>query len=213
MGETVSVDTLMKKKFKIYGFQQELIDIIGEAEVGFSCLIYGASGNGKSTFAMILAKLLSLYGKVYFDSVEQGKSKSLQDLCKHVGMLDAGANFTIGDRDDYDEMMDKLLRNRARFVVIDSAQYMNLTVEQYKKMTETYKNKAFIIISWEEAGKPKGKACQAIEFMCDIKIHVKQGKAVIKSRFGATEPFLIPGVYEKFHKKETPKSSQLPLDL
>ncbi|TAE62454.1 MAG: hypothetical protein EAY68_08670 [Bacteroidetes bacterium] len=202
MGNTISVHTLLLKKYPVYGFDQELIDMIGEAERGFKMLIWGASGNGKSTFAAILLKKLTKYGKVYYNSIEQGEGKSIQDLANHtkLGECEKGS-FMFGDRDSYDEMVKKLKSNRCKFVVIDSLQYINLTVEHYKKLITEFPNKSFIIISWEgSGGNPKGEYAKSIRYMCDIKTYIKKGVALTDSRFGATMPWHIPGVYDKFHK-------------
>jgi len=199
MGNTISVTTLMSKKYRTHGFSPELVNIIGDAEVGFPMIIWGASGHGKSTFAAIICKHLAAYGKVYYNSIEQGEGKSIQDLCRHTGMISVGNNFTIGDKDSYDEMYDKLKKNRAMFCVIDSAQYCDLTLKQFMKLVNDFPNKSFIIISWEgNGGKPKGEHAKAIRYRCDVKVYVKEGQAFIDSRFGATLPFHIPGVYDKF---------------
>lgn len=104
----------------------------------------------------------------------------------------APGSFVIGNRDTYDEMVAKLKKNRAMFVVIDSAQYINLTTEQYKHLIKTFPKKAFIIISWEQVGgAPKGEHAKAIRYMVDVKTYVKNGIAKSDSRFGPTQPYQI----------------------
>lgn len=201
MGSSVSIHQIMKKKYKTFGFSQRLVSIIGDAEEGFKALVFGESGNGKTTFCALLCKDLSEYGKVYYNSVEQGEGKSIQDMAKHCKLDECAANsFVIGDRDNYGEMLKKIKANRCKFVVIDSAQYMNLTVEQYKEMTVLNKKKSFIIISWADGQSPKGEAAKAMRYMVDVKIRVHKGVAYVDSRFGATDPYKIPGLFEKFHK-------------
>ncbi len=202
MGNTISVHTLLGKKYPVYGFDSDLIEMIGEAEIGFKMLIWGASGQGKSTFAALLLKSLSKYGKVYYNSIEQGEGKSIQDLATHTGLgeCDKG-KFMFGDRDDFEQMMRKLKTNNSKFVVIDSLQYINLTVVQYKRMITAFPKKAFIIISWEGAGgNPKGEYAKSIRYMVDIKSYVKAGEVFTNSRFAATQPWKIPGLYDKFNK-------------
>ena len=193
MGETLSATSLAKMKFSVYHLSPKWINIIGLPERNFRMLIWGPSGSGKSTFAVELCKELAGHGKVYLNSVEQGKGKSLQDLINRVGMEDcAPGSFVIGNRDTYDEMVAKLRKNRAMFVVIDSAQYINLTTEQYKHLIKTFPKKAFIIISWEQVGgAPKGEHAKAIRYMVDVKTYVKNGIAKSDSRFGPTQPYQI----------------------
>lgn len=193
MGRTIGVSTLLKKEYKTYPLSQEWVAAIGPVEQCFKMLIWGPAGGGKTTFAMQLCKELARHGKVYYNSVEQGEGKSLQDVAMHVKMDECRpGRFMIGDRDTFDEMMDKLQRNRARFVVIDSAQYINLTTERYKRMIDKYPRKAFIIISWAGVGEqPKGEYAKAIRYMADIKTCVRNGVARSDSRFGQTKPHNI----------------------
>jgi septin family protein len=192
MGRTVGINELMKKTFKVYEFDQDLIDTIGHAERNFKMLVWGASGNGKTTFVAQLCKKLSQFGKVYYNSCEQGESKSIQDLAKSLTLTDCKpGTFVFGDRDTYDEMMKKLKGNRAKFVVIDSLQYMKLSIDRYKQMIEEYPRKAFIIIAWAQGSNPKGDAAESIRYMVDIKVYVKGGVAFAQSRFGVTKPHYI----------------------
>jgi RecA-family ATPase len=190
MGETLSATSLARMKFSVYHLSPKWINIIGLPERNFRMLIWEPSGSGKTTLAMELCKELASHGKVYLNSVEQGKGKSLQDLINRVGMGDcAPGSFVIGNRDTYDEMVAKLKKNRAMFVVIDSAQYINLTTEQYKHLIKTFPKKAFIIISWEQVGgAPKGEHAKAIRYMVDVKTYVKNGIAKSDSRIGPTQP-------------------------
>jgi energy-coupling factor transporter ATP-binding protein EcfA2 len=203
MGSSISIHSIMGKKYPTYDFTPELISIIGDAEKNFKMIVWGQSGNGKTTFVANLCKILTAYGKVYYNSVEQGEGKSIQDmarLCK-LDQCEKGS-FVIGDRDTFDEMVIKLETNRCRFAVIDSAQYMDLSIVQYKFLIQKFKRKSFIIISWEKGSEPKGEAAQAMRYMVDIKCRVHKGIAYVDSRFGATEPHHIPGLYEKFHKAQ-----------
>lgn len=193
MGRSFGVTALMTKKYPTYDLAQEWIDAIGHPEKNFKALIWGHPGQGKTTFALHLCKELSRHGKVYYNSVEQGEGKSLQDVVKLVAMNGCRKGSIIfGDKDTYDEMIDKLKKNRAKFIVIDSLQYSNLTKEQYKRLVSLYPKKAFIIISWEgSGGNPKGEYAKSIRFMVDIKIRVINGRTHVDSRFGPTKPYMI----------------------
>jgi thymidine kinase len=194
MGRTISAKEMLSKTYEVYEIAPEWQAVLGLPERNFRMLIWGPSGSGKTTFAMLLAKELSKLGKVYYNSIEQGEDKTLQDCLKLTQMQEVPASvFSIGDRDTYEEMMLKLKTNKARFVVIDSCQYLNLTTEQYKRMIKTYPKKAFIIVSWEQNGNPKGEYAKAIRYMVDIKCHVLNGLARCQSRFGATVPYRIFG--------------------
>ncbi len=193
MGKTISIDALLNRKYQTYDIAPDWISAIGLPERNFRMLVFGHPGNGKTTFVLKLCKELTKHGKVYYNSIEQGEGKSLQDVVSLVDFTDANKNnMKFGDRDSYDEMLEKLNDNRAKFVVIDSLHYMNLTTGQYKQMVAKYPKIAFIIIAWEgSGGKPKGEFAKAIHFMVDVKTHVKNGTAYTQSRFGATKPYHI----------------------
>ncbi len=178
---------------------------IGLPEIGFRMLVWGPSGNGKTTFVVQLCKALSELGRVYYNSTEQGEGRSIQKVLQQceVGACKPGS-FVLGDRDTYEEMVAKIgkPRQKTRFVVIDSVQYLKLRMEQYQHLVEAFPHIAFILISWEGTNKePLGAHARGIRYMVDIKTYVSKGVARSDSRFGATVPYqALPWV-----EKEAPK--------
>jgi hypothetical protein len=189
----IGVHSVLKNTYKTIGLDGEWVKYIGQPEENFKMIIYGKSGSGKTTYTMKLCKALAKLGKVLYNSSEEGEGKSIQDVLVRcdMGELPAGS-FMLGDRLSFQEMMQVIgMKRGPRIIVIDSLQYMKLTKDQYKIMTETFPKKAFIIISWSKGDVPQGEHAQGIEYMVDIKVFVKDGVAVARSRFGATEPFEV----------------------
>lgn len=192
MGKTISIQTLLQKSYPIVGLGEKWRKIVGDTEKGFKAIIWGASGSGKTTFALRFAKELTKHGKVYYNSTEQGEGKGLQDAARLTGCdTIRPGSLMLGDRDTFAEMYDKLKNNGAHFVFIDSVQYMRLTTGQYKKLIKDYPRKSFILISWEQNGEPKDQAAKDIRYMVDVKMRVHNGKTNVQSRFGPTLPFDI----------------------
>lgn len=193
MGRTISIDALLNKKYHTYPLSTEWVSAIGLPETNFRVLVYGFPGGGKTTFVLKLCKELAKHGRVYYNSIEQGEGKSLQDVVNLVEFpSEIRKNVKFGDKDTFDEMLIKIASLRAKFVVIDSRDFINLTTLQYKLMIEKFPRIAFVIVCWEgSAGKPKGEFAKAILHMVDIKVHVKKGIATAQSRFGATIPYKI----------------------
>jgi hypothetical protein len=100
-------------------------------------------------------------------------------------------NLLIGDRLDFKQLMAKLKTCRAKAVVIDSRDYMGLTIKQWIKLTDTYKNKSFILVCWEQSGKPAGKYAKDIEFTVGVVTHVKNFVAHTRGRYGIPKPYTI----------------------
>ena len=196
MGKLTSAREICARTYETWDALPEAWQrVIGLPEKGFSMIIWGASGSGKTTFTMHLCKALSALGRVYYNSIEEGEGRTIQNAFRRAGLDNVPAEkFALGDRHSYDEMVEELAkkRNRIQFVVIDSIQYLNLTQAQYKNLKALFPRKTFILISWEQpGGAPKREHAQAIRYMVDVKCYVKKGTAVADSRFGATEPFVI----------------------
>lgn len=193
MKKSIGIHSLLDSNFKEYDVNEKWKQIIGTPEQNFRMLIWGASGSGKTTFALQMLKYLTEFGKVYYNSVEQGKGKSLQQAAMHCKMdeIEAG-KFMIGDRDPLEDMIEKIKKTHPKFICIDSLQYINLTKEQYKRLIKLFPTKSFVIISWEDKGEqPKGQYAQDIRYMVDIKCYVRNKVAKCDSRFGPTVPYQI----------------------
>ncbi|MEO0626655.1 MAG: hypothetical protein AAFY91_06680 [Bacteroidota bacterium] len=195
----IGVNDLLKRKFDLYDFDGKWRASFGSPEKNFRALVYGDSGNGKTEFVVQLAKYLARFGKVYFDSFEQGISQSLKDAFIRNDMHEVAGNLVIGDKDSFEDLYYRMgARNSPKFCIIDSLDYMDLTADQYRQLVERYPHKSFIIISWSAGRKPKTQAAKDILYMVDIKIRVYEYKAFVASRFGGCEPYVIwPEYWER----------------
>lgn len=157
-------------------------------------IIWGNPGNGKSSFVMQLAKYLCQFGKVVYDSLEEGKGLSFQMSLKRHRMEEVNRRFLILDRVGMTELSEKLKKRRSpEFVIIDSLQYTGLTYKAYQVLKEKHPDKLLIFVSHAKGEDPKGESAKSIEFDADVKILVKGFKALCKSRFMETagKPFTI----------------------
>jgi hypothetical protein len=184
MGKSIGIKGLLARNFDVYGIEDEWIKIFGDMGKPFTGLVYGHPKNGKTYFMLKFCKYMTRFTKVYYNSVEQGESKTLQDamIALKMDAIEDG-KFILGDRDGFDDMMLKLETNRAGLVVIDSRDVMNMTVKQWVKLTTTYKRKSFILVCWESAKKPAGKYAKDILYLVDWYTHVTNFIAVTRSRF------------------------------
>ena len=191
--KSVSVHSVLGNTYKTINLAPEWRKYIGHPEENFKMIVYGESGGGKTSFVMRLCVALAELGKVYYNSIEEGEGKSIQDALKRANVAQCKpGSFMLGDRDSFEDMVEKLAQKRsAMFVVIDSLQYINLTEDQYKRLVATFPRKAFIIISWSSGPTPKGNNAKAVEYMADVKTYVSNGTAISRSRFGPTEPFEV----------------------
>lgn len=188
----IGINDFLDRNFTSFPFEGKFAASLGEPEVNFSALIFGHPKNGKTEFCIQLAKYMSQFSRVYFNSVEQGISKTLQDALKRNNMTDVNGRVVFGNKESYSEMIERLKKKNSPMIVfLDSRDYMNLTAKQWFNLTETFPRKCFLLVSWESAGKPASKYAKDIAFKVDIIIHVKNFVAYPRSRFGGNEKYII----------------------
>lgn len=192
MSRGIGINDFLARQFNVYPFTGKWYESFAEPEKNFRMLVYGKPGNGKTEFCIQLAKHLAQYTKVYYNSFEQGISKSLQDAVRRNALQDVSGRIIFGDKETHEEMKLRLSgRNSPGAVIVDSRDYLNMTTREYIELVELYPRKCFIIICWEANAKPKGEYAKAIEFMVDIKVHVRNFKAYPRCRFGGNKPYVI----------------------
>lgn len=195
MGElkrAYSVDDLYKMKFKTLPFEGEWLGLIGEPELTGCWIIYGDSGNGKTTFNLQLAKYLTNFGKVAYDTIEEGAKATFQRAFTKVNMKPCKGKLIVLNKEGYDELITRLDKPKSpNIIIIDSVQYFDADKRKIKAMINRYPNKLFIFISHVEGKKPYGTTARAVEYDADVKIRVEGFKAFPISRYGGTEPYII----------------------
>ena len=157
-----------------------------------SWIIWGAPGNGKSRFAIQLSKYLTQFGRVAYNSLEEGIGLSLQRAFKAENMQEVDGRMIILDKLRYNDLMALLEKRRSPdIIIIDSLQYMGLNYSQYTKLIEKFKNKLFILVSHSDGKRPEGRIAKQIHFDSFIKIWVEGYKAFPMSRYGGGAPYMI----------------------
>lgn len=189
----VTVTDLYKKKLDVLRFDGLWEMAIGKPEVRGSWIIWGESSSGKTRFGLQLAKYLTQFGKVLYDSLEEGLSESLRQSFKAERMEDVKQNIHLLDKEKMPELVKRLgLRKSAKFVMIDSIQYTFMDIETYKRLLETFPDKLFIFISHSKGKDPKGSLAESVRYDANVKIYIEGYKAFIKSRYkGITEDYVI----------------------
>lgn len=194
MSKSISNTMFQNMKFKVLDIGPVWQQTFGELEEGFSMCIWGETGQGKSTLTMQFLKDLSNIGKVYYNSHEQGMVGSLQKTARRLGIFELpGTAWVWGHCDSYDEMRAKIKKNRAKFIVIDSRDSLQMTKHQFLRLAHEHKNKSFIVICWSSGDRANGKEGQGIAYMSDVKVRVHNHCTHVRSRYGVTKPYHIFG--------------------
>lgn len=197
MAKTLNVNTFLNKKFQLLPFTGDWKNSFGEPCKQFSMMIYGSSGNGKTELAMQLAKYLTQYGKVAYNSIEEGDSHTLQMTVARNNMEQVADKFQIITGENFTELSKRLKKQRSPdFIIIDSVQYLNGTKEEYFEFKKNFYPKKGIIYISHVDGKDldsvKGALAKSIWYDVDIQVPVKGFKAFPKKRLnGGGEEFII----------------------
>ncbi len=194
MSRAVSISQLVNTKFKVLDFEGEYEALIGKPELKGSWLIWGDSANGKTRFTLRLAKYLTQFGRVAYNSLEEGNSFSMKNAMIQTGMEACGTKLILLDQESIEEMKDRLRKRRSPdIIIIDSLQYTGLNYNEYKQLRNEFPNKLFIWISHADGKNPEGRVAKKVRYDAFVKIHVQGFVATAESRYakGETIPFTI----------------------
>lgn len=190
MGKQIPNKQIGKTKFKAMEFEGDWLRSFGRPELSGSWLVYGGSGSGKTTFMLQLAKYLTNFSRVAYDSIEQGLTLSFQKAWERTNMIEVGNRFTLIEKESTKkEIWDRMAkRNSPNVLIIDSVNYMqDLNKKEYINLLSNFPNKLFIFVAHEKNKQPMGMLANFIRYNSDIKIHVEGYKAFITTRFEDSE--------------------------
>lgn len=187
-----TIDNIRRYRATTLPFEGEWLEAIGEPELTGSWIVWGSSANGKTRFALQLAKYLCRFCRVAYNSLEEGLSLSMQNAIAEVGMSDAKRNFILLDKESIADLKIRLKKQRSpKVVIIDSLQYTGLSYNEYKDLRDTFRHKLFIFISHGEGNEPKGNVGKAVRYDAFVKIRIEGYKAFPQSRFGGGKEYVI----------------------
>jgi len=184
MARAISVNQLLSKKRKLLPFAGEWLDCFGSPELAGSWFIYGSSGNGKTSFVLQLCKYLTQFGRVAYNSMEEGDSESMKLAFLRTDMSECKRRIVLLDNESIPELKVRLKKHKSqKIIVIDSVQYSGMTYSEYKELRNEFRDVLFIIISHAEGKKPADKRAESIRYDASVKIFVEGYVAYITSRY------------------------------
>ena len=146
-------------------------------------IIWGESGNGKSSFVMHLGKELCKYGLVLYLSYEEGVNQSFQRRMDYLKMDEVQGRFRVVTDDTYEELVARLRKPKSpKFVIVDSFQVSEWTYAQALELIRRFRRKCFIFISQEKKSAPMGSDAIRLRYICDMKVRVMGYKAYCQGR-------------------------------
>ena len=192
MARAASLDQVLRTRFEVLPFEGEWKDAIGCPELTGSWIVWGNSGNGKTRFALQLCKYLCQFGRVAYDSLEEGVSVSLVKAIKETHMMEVRKKFVVLDKEPIDQLTERLEKPKSPDIVcVDSLQYTGMSYEQYKALKERFPKKLFIWISHADGTLPEGRVAKKVRFDSNVKVFVQAYRAEPVSRYGGGKPYII----------------------
>lgn len=182
--QVLTVANIQNTKIERLPFEGDWYEAFGQPQNRGIWFVWGGSGSGKSTFAMQLAKALSICGKTFYDLLEEETDDSdfveRTELCKMQDVADTfnAQRYTLEELDIY---LSK--RNSPDYVIIDSLPYFLNLWDEYKAFKKKWATKKVIVFIGHADGKnPSTELQKRIMYDAKMKIFVSGYLATCKGR-------------------------------
>lgn len=134
---------------------------------------------------MQLAKYLTKFGRVAYNSVEEGLSQSIQEAYNRVEMKEVASRIILLNKETVPELIKRLDRPKSPAIIfIDTVQFWDLKFSEYKELKNRYPNKLFIYISHQDGRNPDGNVAKRIWRDANVIFEVEGFKAFVTGRYG-----------------------------
>lgn len=184
LNRALSVSDVYMLERATYRLSERWHEAFGEIDRTGVWLIWGKSGSGKTSFVLELCKELARFGRVAYDSLEEGDSLTMKNAFIRAGMMDVARRVVLLNRESMADLHERLSRPKSPdIVVIDSFQYTRMRYAEYQRFKEAHADKLIIFVSHATGDKPKGQAADAVMYDATQKILVKGYVAISKGRF------------------------------
>ena len=184
---------LINRRYDEIQLPGKLGDLVGCSELSGNWIIWGPSGNGKTSFVLQLLKAFAQAGiKCIYNSLEEGDGKTLQAAAIREGMGEVSGMILALRRESITDLKLRLAQRKSpRVVVIDSLQYAGISYPQYKALKEEFPRKLFIWVSHADGREPSSRTARTIRYDCDVKIRIECFVAYATSRYGGGKHYVI----------------------
>ena len=158
----------MSKRFSTLEMGEEYVKYFGEPSDAGIWLIFGKEKNGKSTFALKLAKELSKKKKCLYVSAEEGTDLEFIRACQRAGIDEEDKGLHFIEYEPLEELRERLQRTKSeKIVFIDNITVYNDELKGgiLRELQRENARKLLIFIAHEDStgGEPatsSGKLCR-----------------------------------------------------
>lgn len=183
MNKALSVTDILSKKYKLLDLQGPWLEAFDRPEATGTWFVWGNSGNGKTSFLLQMIKELSRFGKVLYNSLEEGAAHTMQQALSRSGIQDCKGKLQLVC-ESMEDLRTRLKRHQSpNIIAIDSFQYTGMNFKDYLDLKKEFPRKLFIYNSQCEGKLPIGKAAVKVHYDASLKIWVEGYKAFSKGRY------------------------------
>ena len=188
-----SAGNVISMERELCDFDGKWLEAVGKPELKGTWCIGGLPKNGKTSFTMQLAKYLTKWHLVAYDSIEEGISASFAETLRRCRMDEVKASrFIVLNNEDIKDIECRLSKRKSpKIVIIDSIQFLGLNTETYLRWKKRFPEKLFIYITHLQGQYPEGKTALKIWRDSDVVIKVEGFRAYPTSRYGGGKPITI----------------------
>lgn len=187
MARTLSVKNLYSQRFTTLEMDGEYEAVFGHPSDCGTWLIYGKEKNGKTTFALQLAKYLSAQKKTLYISGEEGAELEFTRACLRAGIDETDINLHFIEYEPLKELKERLKKRKSeKIIFIDNITIYNdeLKGGELRALQREFPSKLFVFIAHEDdsGGTPatsSGKLCRRL---AKIICHVEGLAAIVSGR-------------------------------
>lgn len=186
MGQAISVDNLLKKKYTKLNFTGAWADAFACPVQGGSWFIYGGSSNGKSSFVQQLSRYLAELGlNVEYVALEEGTEDTMKEAAEKANWKSVSRRIKVREPLEFDDFVEIVAKPKSADVfIIDTITYWeDVRFKQYLKLRRENPKKLFIYISHIEGRQPDGKTAKKVTRDSSLKIWVEGFRAISKGRY------------------------------
>jgi hypothetical protein len=187
MVRAVSMSNILKMKHSTFQFEAPWSEAFSEtpSDCGF-WMIWGKEKNGKTWFALLLAKYLASMRKVLYVSAEEGLGKEFVEAIKRAGISEFDKNLSfVGHYIDLVDLRALLgKRNAPEVIFIDNMTMYadDMKSKDLKMLMDDYPNVLFVFIAHEDRGIPYKAIAQLCKRLAKIIVHVVGLRANVSGR-------------------------------
>ena len=188
-----TVESIMALRREAAEFEGQWLEAFGKPELKGTWCIGGLPKNGKTSFCMMLAKYLTQFHSVAYNSIEEGISGTFAEALRRAKMEEIRrGRFMILNGEEFAELERRLAQRKSpKVIIVDSIQFLGLNQATYLRMKKRFPDKLFIYITHLAGQYPEGKTAIKIWRDSSVVVRVEGFKAYPTSRYGGGKPIVI----------------------